>query len=133
MPFEYTRRIPREQYGFEEFKIVWENTEGMADDLLALDTLIAERIQSAPPMMEPDDIPFDDPGHPLPTDDDYEQFQNLKRSRMVEVKCGVCGGETWDNTENKKNPRAPDYKCKDKQCGGAMWLTNEGEHGQWKH
>lgn len=27
----------------------------------------------------------------------------------------------WDNRENKRNPRAPDYKCKDRSCDGAIW------------
>lgn len=35
--------------------------------------------------------------------------------------CGICGGDVWDNRNNKKNPKAPDYKCK--KCGGVMWLT----------
>lgn len=40
--------------------------------------------------------------------------------------CPICGGGMWDNTRErdgspKKNPRAPDYKCKDKECGGVIW------------
>ena len=40
--------------------------------------------------------------------------------------CPQCGGGMWDNTRErdgspKKNPRAPDYKCKDKECGGVIW------------
>jgi hypothetical protein len=27
----------------------------------------------------------------------------------------------WDNREGKKNPKAPDYKCKDKGCDGVIW------------
>jgi hypothetical protein len=27
----------------------------------------------------------------------------------------------WDNTENKKNPKAPDHKCKNKDCTGVVW------------
>lgn len=36
-------------------------------------------------------------------------------------KCRECGGDMWDNRENKKNPKAPDFKCKDKGCDGAIW------------
>ena len=27
----------------------------------------------------------------------------------------------WDNREGKKNPRAPDFKCKDRNCDGVIW------------
>jgi hypothetical protein len=36
-------------------------------------------------------------------------------------KCPKCGGPMWDNREGKKNPKAPDYKCKNKACDGAIW------------
>jgi len=35
--------------------------------------------------------------------------------------CPKCGGPTWDNTRTKTNPSAPDYRCRDKACGGAIW------------
>lgn len=35
--------------------------------------------------------------------------------------CPKCGGPMWDNREGKKNPKAPDFKCKDKACDGAIW------------
>jgi hypothetical protein len=27
----------------------------------------------------------------------------------------------WDNRVGKRNPRAPDFKCKDKACDGVIW------------
>lgn len=27
----------------------------------------------------------------------------------------------WDNRADKKNPRAPDFKCRDKACDGVIW------------
>jgi hypothetical protein len=27
----------------------------------------------------------------------------------------------WDNRDGKKNPKAPDFKCKDKNCDGVVW------------
>jgi hypothetical protein len=27
----------------------------------------------------------------------------------------------WDNREGKRNPKAPDFKCKDRECGGVIW------------
>jgi hypothetical protein len=41
--------------------------------------------------------------------------------------CEKCGGEMWDNTVNKKNPKGPDYKCKDVNCGHAVWLLSKGK------
>lgn len=35
--------------------------------------------------------------------------------------CPKCGGEMWDNRASKRNPRAPDFKCKDKSCDGLIW------------
>jgi hypothetical protein len=35
---------------------------------------------------------------------------------VTEVKCPRCGGRMWDNRASKKNPKAPDYKCRDNQC-----------------
>lgn len=40
--------------------------------------------------------------------------------------CPVCGGAMWDNRENKKNPKAPDFKCKDKSCEGVIWPPKRG-------
>jgi len=36
-------------------------------------------------------------------------------------KCPQCAGEMWDNRKTKTNPRAPDFKCKDKECGAGVW------------
>jgi hypothetical protein len=35
--------------------------------------------------------------------------------------CPKCGGPMWDNRDGKKNPKAPDFKCKDKHCDGVVW------------
>lgn len=35
--------------------------------------------------------------------------------------CPKCGGAMWDNRAGKKNQKAPDFKCKDKSCDGAIW------------
>ena len=30
--------------------------------------------------------------------------------------CPRCEGPMWDNRQDKKNPKAPDFKCKKKDC-----------------
>jgi Rad52/22 family double-strand break repair protein len=37
------------------------------------------------------------------------------------VSCPKCGGRTWDNRLTKRNPKAPDYKCRDRNCDGVVW------------
>lgn len=32
----------------------------------------------------------------------------------------------WDNRESKRNPKAPDYKCKDRNCDGVIWPPRDG-------
>src|SRR3954462_4171960 len=41
--------------------------------------------------------------------------------------CPKCGGDMWDNRENKRNPRAPDFKCKDRGCEGVIWPPRDGK------
>ena len=36
--------------------------------------------------------------------------------------CPKCGGDMWDNRRDKRNPKAPDFKCKNKDtCGHGIW------------
>jgi hypothetical protein len=37
--------------------------------------------------------------------------------------CPKCDGPMWDNRESKRQPRSPDYRCKDRNCDGSVWLT----------
>lgn len=39
--------------------------------------------------------------------------------------CPKCGGPTWNNVGRKKNPKAPDYKCRDKSCDGVIWPEHD--------
>ena len=38
-----------------------------------------------------------------------------------EPSCPKCGGRVWDNRLTKRNPKAPDYKCRDRSCDGVIW------------
>src|SRR6185503_9522643 len=38
-----------------------------------------------------------------------------------EPSCPKCGGRMWDNRLSKRNPKAPDYKCRNRSCDGVIW------------
>lgn len=44
--------------------------------------------------------------------------------------CPKCGGKCWDNRIGKKNPRAPDFRCRDKSCDGVIWPPKPGAVAQ---
>jgi hypothetical protein len=44
--------------------------------------------------------------------------------------CPKCGGPMWDNRDKKTNPKAPDFKCKNKECDGAVWPPKDNGNGQ---
>jgi len=48
---------------------------------------------------------------------------------MDDESCPKCGGRTWDNRMTKKNPKAPDFKCRDRSCDGGIW-PSRGETGE---
>ena len=35
--------------------------------------------------------------------------------------CPKCGGKMWDNRLGKRNPKSPDFKCRDRSCDGVIW------------
>jgi len=39
--------------------------------------------------------------------------------------CPKCGGPMWDNRDSKRNPRAPDFRCRNRMCDGVLW---PGQH-----
>lgn len=41
--------------------------------------------------------------------------------------CPRCGGRMWDNRLSKRNPRAPDFKCRDRSCDGVIWPARDGD------
>jgi hypothetical protein len=47
----------------------------------------------------------------------------------VDPSCPTCSGTMWDNREKKTNPKAPDWKCKDKACQGVIWRHGEKPRG----
>ena len=44
----------------------------------------------------------------------------------TEPTCPKCSGSLWDNRATKRNPKQPDYKCKDATCDGVIWPPKNG-------
>ena len=51
--------------------------------------------------------------------------QQIDPNAEPQPNCPKCGGEMWDNRASKRNPRAPDYKCKSSACDGVIWPPRE--------
>ncbi len=51
----------------------------------------------------------------------------------VDPSCPTCSGTMWDNRPKKAsgdaNPKSPDFKCRDKACGGVIWKYGEKPRG----
>lgn len=58
-------------------------------------------------------VPGQAPGRPAPAP---APATTQAAAHVAVPACPICGGEMWDNRDNKKNPKAPDFKCKDKTC-----------------
>jgi hypothetical protein len=43
--------------------------------------------------------------------------------------CPKCDGRMWDNRLSKRNPKAPDFKCRDRSCDGVIWPPRPGASG----
>jgi hypothetical protein len=46
-----------------------------------------------------------------------------------DISCPKCGGKMWDNRATKTNPKAPDYKCRDRSCDGVVWPPKGAKNG----
>jgi hypothetical protein len=72
---------------------------------------------SAPPPAPP-------PGEPFvsPNEDPIGTFPESPPAVPSDVPlCPKCGGRMWDNRVGKRNPKAPDFKCRDRSCDGVVW------------
>jgi hypothetical protein len=50
-----------------------------------------------------------------------EKQQSDEATAVPPPTCPKCQGPMWDNREGKRNPKAPDFKCKDRECDGVLW------------
>jgi hypothetical protein len=49
---------------------------------------------------------------------------------LDEPSCPKCGGRMWDNRLSKRNPKAPDFKCRSRSCDGVIWPAPAAASGQ---
>ncbi len=89
----------------------------------------------------------DDDGHaagtPAPTPRPQAAPQQAPASRPqaapsstppgIDPVCPTCSSKMWDNRPKKAagemNPKAPDFKCRDKACQGVIWKHSEKAAG----
>jgi len=57
----------------------------------------------------------------LSTEDIGEMEVAVGPRAIDEPSCPKCGGRMWDNRLSKRNPKAPDYKCRSRSCDGVIW------------
>lgn len=58
------------------------------------------------------------------TTEKHGELPTFDKKTMPVPRCNFCNGDVWDNRVNKKNPKGPDFKCK--ECGGACWVQKDG-------
>ncbi len=66
---------------------------------------------------------------PEPASSDVPELEHEHEESVVatgpratdEPSCPKCGGRMWDNRLSKRNPKAPDFKCRSRSCDGVVW------------
>lgn len=117
------------------FKTHWKVGEGTTPE--ALTKLTQRQLELtqwlAGHNFKPDEMGKSTGSKPLPwkkneeADDEPRERRNGRSHKSDVPECKYCGGPMWDNRNNKRSAKAPDFKCKDKDdCGGAAW---EGANG----
>lgn len=56
-----------------------------------------------------------------PTAEERTSGNGTTRASADEPPCPKCKGRMWDNRVGKRNPKAPDFKCRDNGCDGVIW------------
>jgi hypothetical protein len=64
---------------------------------------------------------------PTPAEEMSEQAGEQNAPPDNAMACPKCEGSMWDNRTSKRNPKAPDFKCKNRSCDGAIWLDGKDE------
>ena len=71
------------------------------------------------------------PASPVGSDDAIDETVLASGPRASdEPSCPKCGGRMWDNRLSKRNPKAPDYKCRSRSCDGVIWPARASTRGE---
>jgi len=69
-----------------------------------------------------ENVPAEDESGPVPAAQASSiATMDLGPLASDEPSCPKCGGRMWDNRLSKRNPKAPDYKCRSRSCDGVIW------------
>jgi hypothetical protein len=63
----------------------------------------------------------------MPTSTPADMVAPAEPRALDEQSCPKCGGRMWDNRLTKRNPKAPDFKCRDRSCDGVLWPPKNGD------
>ena len=66
-------------------------------------------------------------GRPVPPAAREPEPEPEKPLALDEPSCPTCGGRMWDNRLSKRNPKAPDFKCRNRACDGVIWPPKAGD------
>ena len=80
----------------------------------------------ARPLEDPASVYARRHGDTIATNDDTAAVGRISARAIDEETCPKCGGRMWDNRLTKRNPRAPDFKCRDRACDGVIWPARPG-------
>ncbi|GJG88516.1 hypothetical protein tb265_36970 [Gemmatimonadetes bacterium T265] len=64
------------------------------------------------------------------TSDDASRESSSSNAAGDDPSCPKCSGRMWDNRLTKRNPKAPDFKCRDRSCDGVIWPPRPGESAE---
>jgi hypothetical protein len=65
--------------------------------------------------------------HTWPSHPPYMTEQQQPADASPIPDCPRCQGPMWDNRVGKRNPKAPDFKCKDRGCDGVIWPPRDAK------
>ena len=106
--------IGRELYSMGQLWVPMDGDGKYAKPLRAPSTVWAEKVGAKTPEEPAPDKPYVSKG-----EEPIGRFPD--RPASDQPPCPKCGGQMYDNRKSKRNPKAPDFRCKDRSCDGVIW------------
>jgi hypothetical protein len=124
--------IAHELYAYEQNWIQMDGDGRYAKPLEDPAVVYARRYgRVKPTTMAPDSVTRAEQATELPsTTDASVPLPAAGPLATEELSCPKCGGRMWDNRLTKRNPKAPDYKCRDRSCDGVIWPPKGEKTGE---